>query len=101
MKINRELAIELLTKIGCKDLTDKMHPNKDKKYFRYYIGKSSWVNFNIDYPEYDRLFVSANKRFYIQDYVKFDDLPSYLIKHKIIKPTVQEDVLLETKYILL
>ena len=102
MKITRDIAIELLTKIGCKDLSDKMHPNKpDKKYFRYYIGKSSWVNFNIDYPGYERMQVSANKRLYIDDMVKFDDLPSYLIKHKIIKSTCEEDVSLEPKYIVL
>ena len=101
MTITREIAIELLTKIGCKDLTKKMHPNKDKRYFRYYIGKSSWVNFNIDYPGYDSLFVSANKRIYLQDYVKFQDLPSYLIKNKIIKTTVEEDISLEPKYIVL
>ena len=80
----REDAILLLISIGCKDLTKQFHPKKrDKKFFRYYISKSSHMSFDFDYPEYEEIKVYANRR-HIQTDVLFRDLPIFLKQQGII-----------------
>lgn len=60
MKTRQEL-INYLEKIGANDLTTEMHPNKfQKKFFRLYFKKTSYIDFNFDYEPYEHVFLTAN-----------------------------------------
>ena len=81
--MNRQEAIEMLINLGCKDLTTQIHPRKlNKYYFRYHIGGGSVMDFNIDYPAYNELWVHARRR-NIDKQIKFADLPSFLASQSI------------------
>ncbi len=83
--MNRQEAIEMLIDLGCKDLTAEIHPRKlNKYYFRYHIGGGSVMDFNIDYPAYNELWVHARLR-NIDKQIKFEDLPSFLATQNIQK----------------
>jgi hypothetical protein len=56
---NRQKAIEKIKRMGCKDITSEMHPNKvGKYYFRLDLFDGKYISFNINYPGYEEMFVT-------------------------------------------
>lgn len=82
--MNREQVIEMLLSIGCEDITETMHPGKkEKKYLRYNFNDKSYIDFNFNYEQYDKVFVSANRK-HISEYLDFEELKDLLIELKLI-----------------
>ena len=57
---NREQAIEKIKKLGAKDITAEMHPNKvGKYYFKLDLLDDKFISFNIDYSAYEEMWVTC------------------------------------------
>jgi len=82
--MNREKAIEMLLNMGCDDLTEIMHPGKkEKRYLRYNFNNTSYIDFEFDYKEYDKVSVLANRK-HISGYLTFTELQNLLVKLDLI-----------------
>lgn len=74
--MTRQECIDLLLNLGAEDLTKEKHPNKiGKMYLRVFIKyPKSYIDFNFDYPEYDKVYVFANRRKHLRKYMNFCDV---------------------------
>ena len=79
--MTRNQCFDFLCSIGGIDISQQEHGAKDKKCVRYYVAKTSWIDFNFDYEGYTHVMVTANKRKHVSARVEFKDLYEWVKKN--------------------
>ena len=85
--IIREKWIEYLLEVGFIDVSKGRYPNKPlKRYLKLFIseGTIAHVSARFDYPGYKEVHFDCNTRFGYSEILKYEEIPNYLKKHKLI-----------------